>query len=159
MQLLAWVSLDLKALPSWKGMNVRDGQWTKKGKVAWRSRLLAFMAKRVPAHSKKMKQVGKLKQLLLSNKFSLMATDNAMQVGVGFGLSRFGEFMGTPAHPPGRLLNGRLGSGRGPGGRFWYGFSQIRRPLRSPRCGACVRDIASKKKGLEVAWSASRALH
>lgn len=112
-----------------------------------RQKLAKFFRSRKSAGAKARSKNITLKQRRLANKYSLLATDNAIQGGIGVaGLSQF-----CTGLPVGKLPRGSR--------RFFVPTHKLPQPLQATAggrtCRSCVRD-ASGATRLEVPWSEPR---
>ncbi|CAK0881064.1 unnamed protein product [Prorocentrum cordatum] len=143
--------LPAQVLPDFRGSDTKARSKLKPRSVDLiRDRIRAFLEKKKAVANGRGTMT--IKQARLANKYSLMATDNALRGGLGCsGLSEF-----KPSHVVGRL---------GPDEeRYMVPLASLPAPLQAGACSrvqrSCVRNLTTGVRRLEVAWGKPRpSLH
>ena len=130
-------------------MDNKFGRQSAATKARWKERARSFLTVRKDPKVKRPKRPPKLKDTYLANKYSMKALDNALQHGIGWGLSSF-----VAARPVVALKRSEK--------RYYVAVdtlpenSAVRSASKGRKRRSCIWNTESKSSKLEVHWGAPR---
>ena len=130
-------------------MDNKFGRQSAATKARWKDRARSFLTVRKDPKVKRPKRPPKLKDTYLANKYSMKALDNALQHGIGWGLSSF-----VAARPVVALKRSEK--------RYYVAVdtlpenSAVRSASKGRKRRSCIWNTESKSSKLEVHWGAPR---